>query len=107
VYFSVLIGAGLIALIISTMLATFWPESNPDNIETLGLGLASPKLMSLYIWLYCLFWWLVQDAAKVWFHTQMSARNWFGYLNTGKLELPESALQWRAAHEHDDPTTAQ
>lgn len=43
----------------------FWPESKPDNIYTKGLNVGSPYILVLYVWLWSLFWWLIQDAAKV------------------------------------------
>jgi len=98
----VLLGAGCIALLTSTMLAVFWPSSRPDDIESLGLGLAAPKTMALWIWIYCILWWFVQDAIKVFFHGLMTRHNWFGYNDTGKLVLPESAIQWKRDHENDE-----
>ena len=84
------------------MIAVFWPLSRPNDIESLGLGLAAPKTMVLWIWIYCILWWFVQDAIKVFCHGLMTRHNWFGCNDTGKLVLPESALQWKRDHEHDE-----
>jgi H+-transporting ATPase len=42
-----------------------WPESEPDGVPTLGLAQGEYKLWAIWIWLYCIFWWLIQDVAKV------------------------------------------
>jgi H+-transporting ATPase len=62
-----LVGAFL-SLSVSTIVACFWPPSSPDNINTIGLvrdGLAGYGFLPLWVWLYCLFWWLVQDVFKM------------------------------------------
>jgi hypothetical protein len=41
------------------------PQSKPDGIPTVGLARQPPALLALYVWLYCLACWIVQDAAKV------------------------------------------
>ena len=105
---NVLLGAGAVALTISTCLATWWPVGQVDSIEVIGLAFGSTKaqkLLSLWVWLYCLFWWLVQDAAKVLFCHFMVKYNWFGYTDTGKLELPQSTLDWIKNHAGDEDAT--
>jgi H+-transporting ATPase len=84
----VLLGAGAFALTISTILAISWPSSYPDGVYSLGLGYREPKAMVVYVWLYCLAWWLIQDVAKVWFYYEMKRHNWFGWNNTGKMVKP-------------------
>jgi H+-transporting ATPase len=61
----VLLGAAFIACSLSTILANAWPHSAPDGLETEGLARRTPKELSVYVWIYCLICWLVQDAAKV------------------------------------------
>lgn len=61
----ILLGAATLALSISTILACTWPESTVDGIEVTGLSTVSPRGMAFYVWLYCLFWWILQDIAKV------------------------------------------
>jgi H+-transporting ATPase len=57
----VLLAAGALALTTSTLLACFWPLSRPDGIPTLGLlRRGHNHVLPLYIWIYCLFWWLLQ-----------------------------------------------
>ena len=59
-----LVAAG-IALSLSTLMANIWPQSAPDGVPTIGLARAPPKEFSLYIWIYCIVCWIIQDAAKV------------------------------------------
>eukprot|EP00292_Cryptomonas_paramecium_P001673 CAMPEP_0113686260 /NCGR_PEP_ID=MMETSP0038_2-20120614/15178_1 /TAXON_ID=2898 /ORGANISM="Cryptomonas paramecium" /LENGTH=1123 /DNA_ID=CAMNT_0000606537 /DNA_START=21 /DNA_END=3392 /DNA_ORIENTATION=- /assembly_acc=CAM_ASM_000170 len=60
-----LLGAALISLIISTFLASFWPEGILDGLPVKGLALGDYSLMPLWIWIYCIIWWIVQDVLKV------------------------------------------
>merc|ERR1711871_959224 len=61
----ILLAAGGFALTTSTILACVWPESTPDEIYTLGLTVRGFSFMPMFIWMYCIFWWFIQDAAKV------------------------------------------
>ena len=90
----ILMGAGCLALTTSTIIACTWPPSYPDGVYTEGLGRRSPKAMALYVWLYCIGWWFVQDAAKVCTFYYLKKYNLFGYNDTGKLVMPESALKY-------------
>jgi len=42
-----------------------WPVGTIDNIPTEGLAMGDYKLFPLWVWIYCLIWWLLQDLAKV------------------------------------------
>jgi hypothetical protein len=59
-----LAGAGL-ALSLSTALACAWPHGNLHGIEVEGLALGEYRLWPLWVWLYCIVWWFIQDACKV------------------------------------------
>jgi H+-transporting ATPase len=61
----ILFAAGCFALTMSTILACVWPAAYPDGVYTEGLALRPPYVLPLVIWVYCLVWWFVQDAAKV------------------------------------------
>jgi H+-transporting ATPase len=63
----ILMGGALLSLAISSIVACFWPDSSPDGIDTLGLahGDGNTHLLPIWVWLYCLFWWVVQDCFKV------------------------------------------
>ena len=60
---TILLMGGVIALTISSLLAIFWPTSEPDGILTEGLK--TNMAVWGFVWLYCLVWWFIQDAAKV------------------------------------------
>jgi len=98
----VLLFAGSLALGASTILASTWPASYPDGIYALGLGYEKPQLLILYIWLYCIVWWFIQDACKVLCVTWMVKYNVFGYNDTGKVVLPQSAIEYRDKNKQAD-----
>ena len=68
-------------------MAVVWPYSSPDNIESLGLGLHEPYLLALWIWIYCIVWWFIQDAFKVMCIKIIEYHNTFGYNETGKVDM--------------------
>lgn len=82
----ILLAAGAFALGCSTLLACYWPLSRPDGIPTLGLELRPPHMLPLFIWVYCIAWWYVQDAAKVGTFFLLKRFNVFGYNDSGMLE---------------------
>mmetsp|Transcript_21772 Transcript_21772/g.22519 ORF Transcript_21772/g.22519 Transcript_21772/m.22519 type:complete len:1017 (-) Transcript_21772:196-3246(-) len=77
----ILLGAATVALSTSTILACLWPESKPDGIYTIGLTSRTPHLLPLYIWIYCIIWWFIQDVAKVLTYYVMKKYNIFNYNN--------------------------
>jgi len=92
----ILVFAALFALSLSTALACEWPASYPDGMYALGLSRRNPKVLSLYVWLYCLFWWLIQDGCKVLLYFFLHKYNIFGINNTMMIEkereLPSDVL---------------
>jgi H+-transporting ATPase len=92
-----LLGAACFALAISTILALSWPASDPDGVRALGLGYRPPAALAVFIWFYCIFWWFIQDAAKVFAHRAMHRFNWFGVNDSGVMRLPVSALEYKRA----------
>lgn len=70
----ILMAGGTLALTISSLLAIFWPLSMPDGILTEGLR--SNMKVFVFVWLYCIFWWFVQDAAKVFTYFLMYKTNY-------------------------------
>jgi len=60
-----LVGAVFISLTISTFLASFWPEGLLDGLPVMGLALGEYTNMPLWIWIYCIIWWFIQDVLKV------------------------------------------
>ncbi|PBJ70409.1 P-type H+-ATPase [Trypanosoma cruzi cruzi] len=75
-----LIGA-IISLFVSSMVASFWHKSRPDGLLTEGLAWGdtnSERLLPLWVWIYCIVWWLIQDAVKVGAHKLMEWMDLFG-----------------------------
>jgi H+-transporting ATPase len=102
----ILLGASSIALGMSTILAAAWPPQEVDGIETYGLGLAKPYLLTLYIWIYCIVWWWIQDVCKVLTFRVMMKYNVFGINDTGKVVLPESTLEYMRLNKEKDMSKA-
>jgi H+-transporting ATPase len=65
---TILMCACAIALTTSTIVAVSWPISAPDGIETEGMGRHEPKSLPLFVWIYSIVWWFIQDTAKVLFY---------------------------------------
>lgn len=92
-----LLGLATMALAISTIVACLWPDSFPDRVHTRGLVVKSreaildPKvaasdsytLWPLWVWVYCVVWFVLQDALKLGAYTLMRKVNLFG-INTAK-----------------------
>ena len=97
-----LFGAAAVALTSSTIIALAWPASYPDGIYALGLGYRKPGPLFLWIWIYCLVWWVAQDAAKVYTWYLLKKYNWFHINDTGKLVLPESTLEYIRKNKEKD-----
>jgi hypothetical protein len=60
--------AALTALSLSTTLACVWPKGELDHVLVEGLALKGDDnytLWPLWIWLFCIVFWFVQDALKV------------------------------------------
>ena len=102
----VLMIAACVALLASSILSVIWPASRPDGIITLGLGYAKPYVLVIYIWIYCLFWWVVQDFCKVATFRVLEKFNLFGWTDTGKVVLPESTLEYIRVHKEEDNMAA-
>jgi len=60
---TILVCGGIIALTVSSLLSIFWPKSMPDGILTEGLQ--SNMAVFGFVWFYCIFFWFLQDLAKV------------------------------------------
>ena len=88
-----LMAGATVALTVSSIVAIFWPVSDPDSIPVEGLR----KDMGLFIfvWLYSLIVWFVQDAVKVAFLGWMRSCNFCNLQHTRELVLPPSAQRLR------------
>lgn len=87
----VLVAGVVLALTLSSLLSIFWPISFPDGIPTEGLQGEIGAF--IFVWIYCLFFWLVQDLLKVLVYRFMYKTNALGIKSTGKVDLPDSAKQ--------------
>lgn len=97
----ILLGAAGCALTLSTILACVWPEGKTDKIHTMGLargGETKDKLWPLWVWLYCIFWWFVQDAAKVATYWLMTKYDIFQIRTAGLINLREAQRADDSAH---------
>jgi len=86
---NLLIGACVLALSLSSILAIFWPKSSPDGIPTEGLQ--SELGVFGFVWIFCLIFFVVQDVFKVFAYRFMYRTNFAGINETGAVVLPESA----------------
>ncbi|KAG1661530.1 hypothetical protein FOA52_000040 [Chlamydomonas sp. UWO 241] len=93
----ILLVCATLALTISTVLGCVWPDGRTDDIRTEGLALGDYTLMPLWVWLYCIVWWWIQDAIKV-------AGYWFMYkvnlfdIRTDKMVNLRAADNVRGKH---------
>jgi H+-transporting ATPase len=104
---TILLYAAGFALTMSTILAISWPNSYPDGVHTLGLSRRTPYGLFFYIWVYCIFWWFIQDGFKVGLYRLIEYNNWFNFNDTGKVELPESTKKYIQLNKQKDMDAAQ
>ena len=80
---AVLLVGALFSLAVSTIIASTYPsDTGGEGISAYGLayGNSTPQhLMPLFVWIYCLVWWLLQDVIKVVTHKAMDYFDWFHY----------------------------
>ena len=50
-----------------------------------GLANRDPKTLALFVWIYCLLWWFVQDFFKVLMYWYLKRHNIFGINDSLKL----------------------
>ena len=81
----ILLYAAAFALFLSTLLACVWPTGDVDNLPVIGLANTEPHALPLYVWLYCIFWWFVQDFAKVALYWYLEKYNIFGINDSLRL----------------------
>ena len=88
---NILILAAGASLLISTAIAVGFPSAMVDDLHVLGLGRRVPKLLALWIWLYCIFFFIVQDAAKVGCYRLLNKYQIFNYNHEGAhVETPDA-----------------
>ena len=89
---TILLVAGVFATSISTLLASAWPNTHMDGIETVGLARQVPHWLPLYVWIYCFSMWLAEDAFKVLTIWALKTFNIFGINNTA-ADAIQTALE--------------
>lgn len=65
---TVLLVGAVLSLTISSLVASLWPDNKMDNIQTVGLAHGDDRgnrMLPVYVWIYCLIWWFIQDIIKV------------------------------------------
>lgn len=98
----ILFGASCFALSLSTIVACAWPSSYPDGIYALGLGYRNPKSLALFVWVYCIFWWFVQDAMKVMLHKYMERYGIFGMIKNEQAHQLDARKNRNAKDKYAD-----
>ena len=74
-----LIGA-LSSLSLSTILASVWPDGYTSGIHVTGLAIGGTySKWPLWVWIYCIIWWFIQDLAKVATYKILSKYDIFRY----------------------------
>jgi H+-transporting ATPase len=83
-----LLGGGVFALTLSSILSIFWPQGELDGIEIEGLR----TNMGLFgfVWIFCLLFWFVQDFLKIVCIRLMLRFNFNDCATDGVVVLPES-----------------
>jgi len=72
----ILLFGAMFSLMLSTLVASFYPVSQPDGMYVQGLAIltddqkaagvsTSQYLMPLFVWIFCIIFWFIQDAAKI------------------------------------------
>jgi len=79
------------SLSISSVLALAWPFARPDGIRVQGLS--ENVSVFFFTWIYCLFFWLVQDVFKVYTVKFLRKYNVGGVSASTAFALPESTLK--------------
>jgi len=74
---AVLFFAAMVALLTSSLIGAFLPHGTLDGQAIQGIGLAT-----VYVWIYCLIWFLIQDVFKVAAYWLMHKLNLFHYNTT-------------------------
>jgi H+-transporting ATPase len=98
----ILFGASVFALSLSTVVACAWPSSYPDGIYALGLGYRHPKSLALFVWVYCIFWWFVQDFLKVCLHKYMERYGIFGMIKNEQAHQLDARKNRNAKDKYTD-----
>jgi H+-transporting ATPase len=83
-----LLGGGVFALSLSSILSIFWPTGALDGIEIEGLQ--SNMGVFGFVWIFCLVFWFIQDALKILCVRFLLHINFNDVATSGVVILPES-----------------
>ena len=99
-----LIGA-VISLTISTIVASVWKDGRMDDIWTVGLahGSGNTHLLPIWVWLYCIFWWFVQDVVKVLTYKILDRYDLFQYRTISEGQWKPTSKTSKPADEAQQP----
>lgn len=100
----ILLYASIFALTTSTFVALGWPSSVIDGVYAIGLARREPKTLFLIIWAYCIVWWFIQDACKVFAFVVLKRYNLFGINDTGAVVLKQSTIDYMSEREAEGET---
>lgn len=79
------------ALTTTTLLALLWPCTDLDEVPVCGLAHESGQFIALWVWLYCIVFFFIQDAAKVMVFRMLLRFNLFD-INATHLQHEEVPL---------------
>eukprot|EP00243_Klebsormidium_subtile_P003303 TRINITY_DN16657_c0_g1_i1.p1 TRINITY_DN16657_c0_g1~~TRINITY_DN16657_c0_g1_i1.p1 ORF type:complete len:982 (+),score=329.76 TRINITY_DN16657_c0_g1_i1:182-3127(+) len=89
------------ALTISTILACVWPSGKLDDLEVKGLARGNYGLWAIWVWIYCIVWWLIQDTAKVVAYRLIYKYNIFN-AQAGRKVLTRDMSHYAEGHEMEE-----
>ncbi|RNF26295.1 P-ATPase family transporter: proton [Trypanosoma conorhini] len=78
----VLLLGAVVSLGISSCVASFWPDGKLDNVVVVGLSHGNSKahrLLPLWVWVWCVSWWFVQEIVKVLTYKALEVFDIFNY----------------------------
>jgi len=90
------------ALCLSTTLSLVWPCGTLDDVPVCGLGYhESHQKIALWVWLYCIVVFIIQDAVKVAAWRTLMRYNFFNVNNVVKVRRGLLAPDTGAADDHE------
>ncbi|KAF5221589.1 P-type H+-ATPase [Trypanosoma cruzi] len=95
----VLLLGAVVSLATSSCVASFWPDRKMDNITVIGLSHGdgtAHRLLPLWVWIWCIGWWFIQEIVKVLACKVLERFDIFSYrtISEGKWQ-PSSKKRWR------------
>ena len=86
---NILLGGGVFALTLSSLLSLFWPQGEIEDIEVEGLS--SEVSLFFFVWIFSIVFFIMQDGLKVLTFHIMYKTDFNHISTTGVVVLPESA----------------